>query len=375
MTVSYKPLFTLELLHDYFADRGCRGLDLTPTPECRRLFERYRLMFRPASNGGTVSYGAHPEIDFLALFNEARPFTFILNATDGQFGNYTDLPASGLSPSDSLYYFDNLKPHPTKGPGGKLLLHPPGQAGALGPLRVYPQAFDYPFDPPARNIRLRVSDALQKQVVWDARTPDRELASFPVSFGELPEGRYSLAVGRKKPVGFYLSERPAVRQWGVIQIFAGGSAMAGLVPEAGRVIGPAGRPEPKTYTLWFSNRRTLWRYYIFSTAPGERDYGDCQLSGVSKRLAKHGSDEGRMAFVRRPEPVSVQGRAAWVFESAQDIPLWQYPANEHQFTLKGNGRLDGGGRSFVLPYGESGNTRLEGAGGRQRMCSEIFVYL
>ncbi|MGZ8218722.1 hypothetical protein [Methylomagnum sp.] len=371
MAVSYKPLFALELLHDYFADRGCRALDLVPTAECRRLFERYRLMFRPAPNGGTVSFGLHPEIDFLALFNETTPFTFVLNATDPLFGNYTDLPPAGLSPSESLFYFDNLKPQSMEAPGGeKRLLHPPGLACAHGPLRVYPKAFDYRFDPPARNARLRVSDALKKQAVWEARTPDRELTNFPVNFGDLPDGRYSLTVGRKKPVGFYLGGRPAVKQWGVVQIFAGGSAMSGHVPESGRVIGPEGGPEPKTFTLWFGNRRTLWRYHIFSAAPGERDYGDYQLSGVNKRLIKNGGGDGRIPFVRRPAPVSIQGRPAWVFESEQDIPLWQCPADEHQFTLKGNG-----GRSFTLPYAESGNTRLDDSGGTRRMCSEIFVYL
>ncbi|MDD5034761.1 MAG: hypothetical protein PHE55_08390 [Methylococcaceae bacterium] len=373
MAVAYKTLFSVEIFHDYFADRQCRVLALSPSAACKRLFDRYRLLFRPAANGGSVSYAEDPALDLLALFNEPTPFSFILTSTDPWLGHYTEMDAaqSAGPPSETLFYFDNLREFREE--GGQWLLHPPARAFDHGAVPVRAKQFSQTFDPPLKSAKLKISDALKGQTVWQGQTSERESRLLPVNLGQLPEGYYRLAVNRRKPSGFYLSDIPAVKQWGVVEIYAGGPAMAEL-PEACRVITADGKPEPKTFTLHFANRKTLWRYYLFSTAPLERSFEHCQVVGIDKRRAKSG-DTGELCFSRKSEPVSLEGQQAWVFESDQSLPLWQAPAAEHGFSLKTNGRSDGGGASYPLPYAQPTNTRLDAESGVRRMCSEIFVYL
>lgn len=380
MAASYKTLFTIEFLHEYFnPDGACKVLSLAPTPACRRLFERYRLLFRPTPNGGSVSYSVQPGIDFLALFNETSPFAFALHCCDADFSRYTDLGTAGdaASPASTLFHFDNLETH-TAAVGGiqKLLLHPPGKAFRHGALPVWSGQTRLAFDPPLAAARIRVLDPLSRQAVLDLRSPAQEARGFDLNLNGLPEGQYQLAINRKKPRPFYLSATPAVRQWGMLEIFPGGSALAGQMPAAGRVLDPQNRPEPKAFTLSLNARHTLWRYYVFSNAPAERSHADSLVYGQNRRLAQSGQPEaGRLGFVRKPEPVSIEGRMAWIFESSQPIPLWRLPAEEQQFTLKTDGCLGGAGQTYPLPYAQGNAAKLEVLGGKRRMVSEIFVYL
>src|SRR5262249_26304466 len=47
-------LFSLAIRHAYFEERRCRVFDVTPSSACRRLLERYRLVWAPATGGGSV---------------------------------------------------------------------------------------------------------------------------------------------------------------------------------------------------------------------------------------------------------------------------------------------------------------------------------
>jgi hypothetical protein len=378
MAVAYKPLFGIELLHHYFADRRCRVLALAPTAECRRLFERYRLLFRPTPDGGTVAYPEDPAIDFLALFNETDPFAFDLVCGDPRFGNYTALdgPAAGASPAETVFYFNNLEDQGGEVAGEpKRLLHPAGRAFVHGALPVRPKLSRLDCDPPLAGATVSVIDTLNRQTVRQWRTPATETKVFPLDLKDFPDGRYRLTLDGREPVTFYLSDVPAVRRWGIVEIYPGGPAMAGRVPEACRVLDPAGRPEPRTFTLCFDNRRTLWRYYVISTAPEERNYESYQVVGQDRPARNGIAEPGGHPFIRKPDPVDIQGRRAVVFESGQALPLWENPSDRHSFTLKPDGRPENGALSHALPYPQAGNTRLEEYAGERRMVSEMFVYL
>ena len=376
MAVSFQPLFSIELFHGYFADGLCRRLSLAPTADTSRLFERYRLMFRPSLNGGAVSWAKDPNVDYLHLFNETVPFAFTLTCTDSDFSRYTEMgaEASAASPAETVHYFNNLaaQTDPAAGAGG-VLLHPPGQPFAGGPLPVRSGQSLVAFDPPVQKATLKIIDTLDGLPAREFKTPDGDTREFPIDLSDLPAGRYGLAINRKQPEPFYLSDVPAVRQFGFVEIYAGGPAMGARVPEAARAIGPAGEAAPKRFAVRFLSRRTTWRYYVFSAAPGERNFDGYQVVGQSRRPLGKG-DPGPVRFLARPEPVELQGRRARVFESEQPIPLWQIPGEEHLYTLKPDGS-HGAGPAYPLPYAQPGSTRLESDGTARRMVSEIFVYL
>jgi hypothetical protein len=379
MGTHYTQLFAIQCLHDYFADGLCRVLTLSPTAECRRMLARYQCLFRPTAGGGEVYYDEHDGSNRLQLYREEMPFTFTLTSTDPLLATYTetDGAADAGSPGDTVYYFSNLEEQTAELYGKeRLLLHPPGQALTRGPLPVTSSSFSYVFDQAVSKANLQVLDLSRERVVWESQTPEQEVGSFPLDLGALGTGRYVLNVNGKTAWEFYLSDRPPVKDWGIVEIFAGGPAMAERVPERCQVIDASGNPRSSTFSLHLDNRRTCWRYCIISTAPDERSFDGYQIVGTNKGKADEGSKGTQgLQFARKADKVLPGGQLSLVFESQQDIPLLQFPADEHVFTFRANGQGEGGGSAIKLPYPRADTTRLEVESGKRRMLSEVFVYL
>ena len=357
--IRYKPLFSIECLHAYFADRVCRTLALSPTASGTRLCERYQLRFRSAPGGGAVYYEESAS-NLTRLRQDASPLAFALTATDPLLDIYTEGAGSeNADPSGTVRYFSNREEHfdDVKGQRRRLL-HPPGQPLAQPPLRVEPSRFTCRFDRPARAVDLKVLDA-DGQPVWRTETPDRDVSDWPIDLRGRPSGRYQLVVADRPPVEFYLSDEPIARQWGVIEIFL------------------KDIEQDPTFTISFASRETVWRYYIFDQGQAESIYGGYEVVGTRKRSAStERSRGGDIRFVKQPQPVTVNGRPAFVFESSQAVPLAEMPGDDdYLFSFKANGGSERSGRPIALPFARPAATKPDLAPGSARMISEIFVYL
>ena len=102
MNVRFDILFKIECRHNYFADSLYSSLKLSPTEACKRLLQRYDLLFREMPGGGAVYYGKRNDLTIIRTIREIIPFTFTLTSTDPHLINYTDLALQdgALSPSD-----------------------------------------------------------------------------------------------------------------------------------------------------------------------------------------------------------------------------------------------------------------------------------
>ena len=357
--IRYKPLFSIECLHGYFADRVCRTLALSPTASGARVCERYHLRFRSVSGGGAVYYEESAS-NLARLRQEPCPLAFALTAIDPLFDIYTEGGGSeNADPSGTVHYFSNREQHSGDVKGQRRrLLHPPGQALAQPPLTVKTSRFTWRFDQPVRSADLQVLDA-DGQPVWRTETPDRDVRDWPVDLRGRPWGRYQLVIAGRPPMEFYLSDQPVARQWGVIEIF---------LKEIEQV---------PTFTVSFASRETVWRYYIFDQEQAESMYASYEVVGVRKRFASAERSRGSdIRFVKQPQPVTVNGRPAFVFESSQAVPLAEIPGDDdYLFSFKANGGSERSGRPIALPFARPAATRPDSTPGSAHMISEIFVYL
>jgi hypothetical protein len=376
VTTKYKELFQIQCRHGYFADHRCRALELSPTEQCGRLLDRYRCLFRATAGGGAVFYGEDDGQSLLRRFEEATPFTFFLTNPDRQLATITEIGTDQTgAPAESLYYFNNLRENAATVDGVQtLLLHPAGDAFAGGPLPIRPAQFVCPLARTVRAAKLELFDALQREI-WNSQTPAGETASVSLNLSNVASGRHQLRVNGEDAYDFYLSDMAAAKHWGLIEIFAGGPAMAGIVPKRCQVLDENGGPQaPGPFTIALKPRESCWRYYIISQSTADRTYDGYQIVGGAPRAGKT-NGSASIAF-SPPTQQEVNGKDAWVFESINPIPLYEVPGDQHEFNLKSNGRADGGAGPAALPYGRADTTRLEhGPDGKPRMCSEIFVYL
>ena len=359
MRISYKPLFSIESLHSYFADRVCRALTLSPTSAGAQLCQRHYLRFHPSPGGGTVYY-EESATNLQRLRDETSPLSFVLTSIDPLFDLYTDGGGDGrVAPSTTVHYFGNAVPHVAEvGGQRRVLLHPPHQPLAEPPLVVRAKRFTYRFDQPARAVSLELLDA-GGQPVWQAHTPETELRDWPLDLRGQPDGRYRLQIAGR-PVGdFYLSDEAVARRWGVVDVFTRDLEQA------------------PTFTIAFASRGTTWRYYIVDRAQGASSYASYEVVGVRKRSgAANGTSHGDVRFIKRSDPMTVNGRPAVVFESSQTLPLAEIPGeDDYLFSFRPNGGSERGGPTVKLPFAQPTGTKVETTPGGTRLCSEIFVYV
>ena len=217
--------------------------------------------------------------------------------------------------------------------------------------------FTYHFDQPVRGVNVEVVD-VDGEPAWQTRSPEFPVRECQLDLRGLPCGRYRLVIGGLPAEDFYLSEEPAVRQWGVVDVFLKEVAQA------------------PTYAISFASRATVWRYYIFDQQKAVSPYAGYDVIGVQKRSGSYGSSNEDIRFVRRSETVTVNGRPAFVFESTQTVPLAEVPSeDDYLFTLRPNGGSERGGRPIKLPFAQPTATAIDRARDGARMVSEIFVYL
>jgi len=356
--VSYSALFSIECWHGYFADGVCRTLALHPTGDAAALCQRHHLRFRSSPGAGTVYYD-ELSTNLRRLRSETSPLTFALTSTDPYFDIYTDGSGVGDAvPNGTVRYFGNRDVHVAEVGGGQYrLLHPPDQPLAQPPLPVRPRQFTHRFDVAVRGVSVQVLNA-SGGVVWQSRTPDVDMREHAIDLRDQPCGRYRLAIADQPFGDFYLTDAPAARLWGVVEVFLENTE------------------EVPRYAISFASRATFWRYYIFDAPTPASPYGGYDVVGLRKRPDKNASSNGDIRFARGSEVVTVNGRPAFVFESTQTVPLAEVPGgDDYAFTFRPNGSSERGGQSIRLPFAQPVATRPDARPDGVRMVSDIFVYL
>lgn len=128
VTVKYKILFSIDVLHHYFLDNGRQHfeslsadekvkrlgnyhigtfLELVPTSECQILMRNLQLIYKNTATGVIVGTRTTEAEDrpILEIPNDAK-FTFILKLRDGYFYNTTNLSLN--IDRNKVYFFSNL---------------------------------------------------------------------------------------------------------------------------------------------------------------------------------------------------------------------------------------------------------------------------
>ncbi len=93
---TYRPLFSLELLHQYFANGAWSDLEFTPTESTRRIFRSCSAVLRQNGNSLSLLYDAGRHVALGMLAEETGGELRIglkASVRDRSFRNYTELGA------------------------------------------------------------------------------------------------------------------------------------------------------------------------------------------------------------------------------------------------------------------------------------------
>jgi hypothetical protein len=107
--IKYKPLFDLEILHNFYLSGKCPDLELSPTKNCQVLLQLLGLRFLPTEFGGKLFAKVNTvgNKDFIKNPIPVNTrFSFLIRLKKNVFSSFTNLNLN--KPAASHYYFNNL---------------------------------------------------------------------------------------------------------------------------------------------------------------------------------------------------------------------------------------------------------------------------
>lgn len=301
----YRTFFTIELLHQFFADGRCRGLRLEPTADCRSRLAGHRMTFRQVGNTGyALGWADDDSVPFIEP-DPATVLRFELLVEDGRLNQFTALTNDPLP--DERLYASNLSAHEAN---GRLHLtrpvaaHAPGAdyqvgaravsgddlyecikgvpAGALdpgaddehwalrGPVRAPGPDDLIPFgnsdgvfelSAPVTSAGVEVfalnplTNAHDQLVASDTLTFPEPTTQVPVPLRTLAAGRYRVVVEGEERFFYQDPGSRPDRVFGVVEIF---NHLRPADPHA--LLDTLGRLKAPRFTLQFLNLLVVWKY-------------------------------------------------------------------------------------------------------------------
>ncbi|HHB52243.1 MAG TPA: hypothetical protein ENK75_04270 [Saprospiraceae bacterium] len=280
VTIGYKILFTINILHEYYADWQSKDTVVTPTKATQQILKNYKLIYKPTAMGCVILAQITDEAGTLKIpIDDPENFklVFYLNATSPYFYNRTNLPipptqVTDIIPNKKAYYFDNRSiqsfnasnipgnfPNPQKylSEGG------PPSVGLKDEIIYLPFTF---------KTILTTAKALFQVIVTKE---DGSTVTIPVNSEEqikihqinlkqkLSSGFFKIKIDGGTEQQIYLSDE-AFHQapLGVIEI----AHSSNVNPDDRFIL--ADKIVQQDYYLWFKNRELKWRYVYQMDIPG-----------------------------------------------------------------------------------------------------------
>ena len=274
MNLVYTTLFEVHLRHTYYTDGGARGIRVVPTPGCRRILDRYGLIFRTDGTSFAVAARVEPDTDPPVLRqpfgSENIAFRFLLQVSDPLFLNGTNLP--NYDGQRTLYYFDNLRDDRED---SRRYLGDSSQGQRMGsPIgAVFRSIYIHRFDVPQTSAVVELHDRFGTRklaAAVDFAHPGEAASAYVIDLSSIPDtpaGRYTVSDNHGGRESFYYD--PSLRGrdvFGLLEIYNRTDA---LTPNQSNEVPPEYRFVDKdrvtgkgVYALEFTPRATIWRFIV-----------------------------------------------------------------------------------------------------------------
>lgn len=275
ITIGYKILFTIKILHSYYSDWKSRDLVIIPTEKSLQFLKNYNLLYRQTEDGILVLARVIDNNGTLKIpisKTEGFKLSFHIYIKTKYFINLTNLPlqlaqSAAIRPAKNGYYFSNLSIQEkelsdfptTPNPTFKLLTkNPNGAVAKVDSLSYVPSIFKAVFNPAKKDFKLAVKDVIlnESPPPYDVNEAE-EFNEYQINLSKIPKGLQTLILdGTEIPV--YLSDSVFQKApFGIIEVFH--NTTTGIISDTNQVQG-------LEYTLYFENRSVFWKYSFSGAA-------------------------------------------------------------------------------------------------------------
>ena len=258
--IKYKPLFDLEILHNFYSSGKCPDLEMVPTANCQTQLTYLGLRFLPAEFGGKLFAKVVTSTGKDIIKNpipENTKFSFLLKLKKNTFENFTNLNINKAKTSH--YYFNNLSNNIST--GGSPLLVADTISKAVSDLDLLPfvrNAFSHTEAGTAdkRDSELQFIDTGES--FQQSLNNAGGVFNFSYDLRKTRDGRAKFLInGTQKALMYVVEPTEFYNVFGVVEIFYKSS-----LPSSYQFQQSDNSIETKFYKIAFLNRSTRWRYVV-----------------------------------------------------------------------------------------------------------------
>lgn len=265
ITIIYKELFEVVLLHDFFTDGKCTALELQPAASCMQALRQAGLRCLPTPNGIKVlakadktGSAANPVYTIKTPLPENSRFLFLMQPKTPAFETFSQTNME--RPGGTVYYFNNLGPENPDSNGLPSLVRDAAAKKVSDSDLVRVEQGVYGFVASGNTAKKAGTlQGVDSGVMFHEdmlRNNNKYFFSF--NLARAPEGRMTFQVdGVEKDAFYNLPSVESAACLGLVEIFH-----RAALPEAHRFVLGDGTMGTKIYPIHFANRATRWRYFI-----------------------------------------------------------------------------------------------------------------
>ena len=283
---------TIIFQHQFFNDTQFKSIHLSFDRHTERLIVNMGIIIKPFP-GGLHLLASDPEL--LESSDDLGPIRLQLNCKDDKFINYTALP--DYSPADHILYFCNINSIPAP-KSNRYALHKEKFVSTGDTVHITNGKVTLPQYNGRKKYQF--TDAAGNEIPPECiRQSQPESGMFYLS--DLPEGIIKVLEGKNEITKVYHSPNPVWRKpLGILEIFPG--QLFTHYIDKGKV----------EYTVNFSNRQTIWKYFLIS--PVYQKFDNLTIINKSKEPA----------FKKPVKQMIFEETEALVFESKDKIPIREH---------------------------------------------------
>ena len=311
--INFDGLFTIELLHKYFADNLCPDFTITPSGKSGPVINGHKVVVKQYQNKLYAGIQSKAKIPFMPV-ESGMKMTFYLWLNNPLFINYTNMPA-GYDSGD-VFYFTNRNNNTVNGKKSLAMLiaaynntvsYVPGSLALDGAnivhraiatnnsgnkhaltdaafwapvdnnsyasdneaLQYRPALSTYTFATLQSAAAISVSGYNSGTGAYDLPLFSKNISftspvpSFTLDLSSLTQGKYSLTINGEQTWIYINDELNANRPFGVIEIYNEATPVSCNLVNVmtGALLSPL-------YTINFLNRATVWKYILPNTKTG-----------------------------------------------------------------------------------------------------------
>ncbi len=334
---NYQILFSVVFEHDYYKKGISSDFSVIPTSYTNRLLSKSGMLFKNFDSGfhilgDTIKQGTDYKLK--KEFNDDLKFTFLLKSTNKNFMSFTDIPIN--KEKNEVFYFNNLTDFESS--GNLYLINKdeiPKTSSNNSLIKLSPRYYNYVHSASGDSktaILSFIDDGITLNDTFYANN-----GQFNVQFdlGNYHQGRCELNIDGITETFYSINEYSNESIFGVVEIF-----IKNTVPSNYQFIDTGYLAHKKEYIIPFSNRNTIWRYFVYDKITNTLANPSITMSGREFKLETETTTEYPDKYNLYKFTSVVPGDVT----TEEKIPLTEEKING----IKLHGEINGNNKDIIL---------------------------